>query len=88
MPEKSFSKQVNWLIAYGCFVLFFLIAIYSQSTTTTKISVKKKLEGNIKLAYDMKFFFYRILPVSRNSASSIHIIRINFLAAMLRNDDN
>jgi len=67
--------------------LFFNCNLLSkQSTTTTKISVKKKLEENIKLAY-MKFLFYQILPVSRYSASGIHIIRINFLAMMLRNDD-
>lgn len=74
-------------MSYG-WLVGFLIATYSQSTTTTtKISVKKKLEENVRLAYCMKFLFYRILPVSRNSALGIHTIRINVLAMMLRNDD-
>lgn len=34
----------------------------------------------------MKFLLYQILPVCRNPASGINIIRINFLELTLRND--
>lgn len=38
----------------------------------------KKPEENTKQAYYMKFLFYLILPVSRNSASGINIIKLPF----------
>lgn len=74
------------------FVFFFFTKL--QPTFKTKYNkiqkqnaVKKKLEENIKLANYMKFLFYQILSLSRNSASGINIIRMNFPAMMLRSDD-